>query len=201
MLLTAIDFETTGLTLHPDAKVQLQPRAIELAAVTIDTKTMERKEFVSMFNPQRPIEPIITKITGLTNAELREAPSFASAADEILRLLDTDILVAHNLPFDAYLLYHELRLAGKETEIIWPKTLICTVQLFAPFWGRRMKLTDLYKYVMGRKLEQTHRALDDVDALIEIILETKLHEQLSTIEGEIGVFIPEELRPHRAGGR
>ena len=150
-----------------------------------------------MFNPGQKIEPIITKITGITNDDLAEAPTFKQQWHEIRPWFQVaDVLIAHNLPFDAYLLATELNHCGELEDFTWPAALLCTAQLYEPLWGYRPKLLELYERVLGEPLDQTHRALDDVQALVDIVLKEKLHETISAIAGSVGVHIPEELRPH-----
>lgn len=165
-----IDFETTGLTLHPDAKSHLQPRAIEFAGVlvAVDGSVMEEDSF--LINPGVQISDEINKITGITNEQLIDAPSFEVVAPRIARLMaQANALIAHNLPFDRAILQHELTLAGLLEGWRWPPQELCTVQMYEPMWGRRPRLIELYESIMGKPYEQTHRALDDVRALAELI--------------------------------
>jgi hypothetical protein len=44
--------------------------------------------------------------------------------------------------------------------------------------GKRPRLINLYEYVMGRPLAQTHRALDDAMAVFEVLQKDKFFDQL-----------------------
>ena len=50
-----------------------------------------------------------------------------------------------------------------------------------------MKMTELYQHALNKPLPQTHRALDDVMALVEIVQALELHkmayEQRKDIQG------------------
>jgi DNA polymerase III epsilon subunit-like protein len=81
--------------------------------------------------------------------------------------------VAHNLPFDRAIMRGELARHGV-TDFPWPEREVCTVGLYKEAWGRNPKLLELYEDVLGRPLAQTHRALDDVKALVEIIQSEEL---------------------------
>ncbi len=165
------DTETTGLTLHPHAKPKLQPRVIEFAAVLIDHTGKELDSLVFLCHPGQQISPEITKITGLTNDALKGAAAFAAHIPEVKEFLSqADCLIAHNQPFDHALLSNELRIAGAIKDFPWPRHNMCTVQEFEPLWGRRMKLVELYEHTTGKVYKQTHRALDDVRALAEIVV-------------------------------
>jgi DNA polymerase III epsilon subunit-like protein len=184
------DTETTGLTLHPYAKQDLQPRIIEFAALKVDVFGNELAELEFLCYPGQQITPEITGITGITNADLAGKPAFAAHLDEIIAFFeDTDGLICHNLPFDHALLAGELERCGCK-DFPWPRHNICTVQEFDPLWGRRMKLIELYKATTGKEYKQTHRGMDDVRALAEIV---KHHKLVSLIPD--GTRPPELCRP------
>lgn len=169
------DWETTGLTLHPNAEARKQPRAIEFGAVLFDC-AVERvvDEFECLINPEVDVEPIITKITGHTNEKLRAAPPFRDVYKDILPFYQrASGLVSHNLPFDKQILITELTLLGVAA-FPWPQHELCTVNYFTPHWGRFPKLTEVYEMTFGRPLLQTHTALDDVKAMTEVFIEHKI---------------------------
>jgi DNA polymerase III epsilon subunit-like protein len=179
MIGCAMDWETTGLVLHPDTKLDKQPRGIEFAAVLFDDAGTILEEFEAVVDPGVEIEEIITKITGLTNEDLRGKPRVATIIPDIARLFSkADVLIAHNLPFDVAIL--ELELQRLKGSVVWPKHNLCTAQSWQEQWGKRPKLLELYEYVLGKPLEQTHRALDDVRALVEICIKT---DALKDFEG------------------
>lgn len=171
------DTETTGLTLHPSADLRAQPRMIEFAGVIVDGSVGGIvKEYTTLINPKIPITAEITSITGITDAMVADAPVFTEAVSEFAFLFTQardGASLAHNLEFDEAMLRNELKRA-LVTGFDWPRTRICTVQLYTEEWGRNMKLTELYERKMGRPLAQTHRALDDVRALAEIVIKEKL---------------------------
>lgn len=167
-----IDFETTSLTKHPASKDSVQPRAIEFAGMLVDSRGNELDAMEVLINPRQQLEPIITQITGITDDDLSDAPTFPEAAPSIAAMFaEAQCFMAHNAPFDSSILRLELKRHNIEVWP-WPQHAICTVQEFAPYWGYRPKLTELYEYVMGEKLAQTHRALDDVRALAELAKES-----------------------------
>lgn len=169
------DTETTDLALHPDAPVKKQPHMIEFGAVTMNPKTGEVIEEVSILvNPGVPLEPIITKITGLTDEDLKDAPSFAEVVPQLWRLFeDACCVVAHNLPFDRSIIRGEVaRLSINDWP--WPAKEVCTVGMYKELWGRNPKLIELYEAIMGKPLAQTHRALEDVQAMVDIIQKEEL---------------------------
>lgn len=173
------DTETTGLTLHPDADPLRQPRVIEFGAMLLNPANGETLREVSwLVNPGEALTPEITKITGLTDADLKDAPRFAEVLPELRDLFaGCGSMWAHNLPFDRAIISGELRRLSVDG-FAWPPAWFCTVGLYAPEWGRNPKLLELYERVLGKPLAQTHRALDDVRAMVEIARAEKLWELL-----------------------
>ncbi len=75
-----IDLETTGMRARGDDRIT------EVALVLLHG---ERRELVfqSLVNPGRPIPPMISTVTGITNSMVASAPPFEAIADELLGLL------------------------------------------------------------------------------------------------------------------
>lgn len=171
-----LDTETTGLPKHGDAPLSRQPEIIEYGGIIYD---IAKKEILSrlsiLIKPKGEVSEEITKITGITPEDLEDAPAFAEEAVllPIQKQFElADVLVAHNLPFDSGMFKFELARIGGLTEETWPWPVenMCTVQEHYQEWGRRPKLIHLYEHYMEKPLEQTHRALDDCDALLEICI-------------------------------
>lgn len=179
MNFVVFDTETTGIPKHPRAKDSVQPSVIEFAAVRYDSGGELLEELEVLIDPQKPLEEIITKITGLTDESLKGKPTFEEAANEIRAFIESgDAVVAHNLPFDMTMLDLEFsRLDCRSLK--WPRFRICTVQEFAEQWGRRPKLLELYEEEFGEPLDQTHRALDDTKALAAICLRRRIFDVFS----------------------
>lgn len=182
-MILIFDTETTGLTLHPDAHYLKAPRMIEFGAVGLDPKTGEEVEDASiMIDPGEPITAEITKITGITDADVAGAGRFIDVFPALRALFArSTAVIAHNLPFDRAIVRGELRRLPPElaATFVWPGRELCTVGAYAPDWGRNPRLVELYESVMGRKLAQTHRALDDARALVEIVRKEALWRYLN----------------------
>lgn len=174
------DTETTGLLPHPDAPLNEFPRIIEFGGVLMSTEDGSiLEEAQILINPGVPLEPIITKITGLTDEDLAGEPPIGEFFPALERLFrEAGCLVAHNLPFDRGVLTSELLRAERLEGWPWPAKNVCTVGLYKEVWGRNPKLLELYEYVIGEPLAQTHRALDDVKAMVEIIQAEELWREM-----------------------
>ena len=171
------DTETTGLTLHPAAAPSKQPRIIEFGGVLLSTETGEtEEEFSWLIHPEELVSAEITKITGITNAALADQPPFRERLPGLRDVFGrAGAMVCHNTPFDRAILTYELARNGAEG-FPWPLATYCTMAMYTPEWGRNPKLKELYAAVMGHPLHQTHRALDDVKAMVDIIQKEKLWE-------------------------
>ncbi|MFT9488310.1 MAG: PolC-type DNA polymerase III [Tepidibacillus sp.] len=88
------DTETTGLSAE-------QNRIIEIGAVKVKNgKVVD--EFNTLINPKTYISMRITQITGITNHDLMGKPTEEIVIPQFAEWLsDVDLLVAHNLYFDA----------------------------------------------------------------------------------------------------
>ena len=175
------DTETTGVPIHPKARMDAQPAILEFGCALVDEEGNILKEINLLINPgvipsnlpkrSNLIDKAkIFKITGIDTDDLKDCPTFSEVLDQIRPFFEeADQLIAHNLPFDKTLMELDLKRAGIESiEWPWPKIQICTVQEHVEEFGRFKKLTELYEHYTGTPLAQTHRALDDVHALIEV---------------------------------
>ncbi|MFV2039980.1 MAG: exonuclease domain-containing protein, partial [Acidimicrobiales bacterium] len=114
-----VDVETTGTgQRHHD-------RITEIAVVVVQG---ERTETVldTLVNPERPIAPVVTAITNITNDMVKDAPTFAEVADDVLGVLAGRVFVAHNARFDWGLMAGELR-RTRGFELTGPQ--VCTVRM------------------------------------------------------------------------
>lgn len=90
----ALDLETTGLDHRRDAVVQI-------AMVGIDGLTVAPEPILyTRVNPQRPIPPAATRIHGIADADVRDAPTIALLLPEIARVWQDAVIVGHHVRFD-----------------------------------------------------------------------------------------------------
>ena len=61
-----------------------------------------------LMKPPHPISPMATRIHGLTNQDVEDAPAFADIEAEVRQTLDSDVLVAHNAHVDTGVLRRHL---------------------------------------------------------------------------------------------
>ena len=166
------DTETTGLVLPAPARLEDQPQIIELGAIKLDSDLNKVDELSFMCNPGVPLPPIITKITGIRDSDLKGKEPFKHHLPKVVEFFKgDDVLCAHNAAFDTNLLYFELLRAGMEKKFPWPTQHICTVEHTMHIKKRRMKLEQLHKFLFNEDPQQTHRAIGDVELLIKVYKE------------------------------
>ena len=125
------------------------------------------QDYFSYVNPEQPFDWFNTRLTGIDEFTVADAPTFPQLWNEIEPLLSSGILVAHNAPFDMGVLKKCLY----DYNIVWKQTVpyCCTVQM-----GRRLlpgvshKLDCLCDYY-GICLDH-HKADSDSRAAAEILL-------------------------------
>jgi DNA polymerase III epsilon subunit family exonuclease len=156
-----VDVETTGAKTPPS-------RIMEVGAYRVHEGRIAA-EFHSLVNPQIPIPPFIVRLTGISDAMVREAPLFADIAHGWLDFVDEAVLVAHNAQFDVRFLNHEIARVYPGRRMI--NTHLCTVKL-----SRRI-FPGLLNYRLHTVAEHftipilnRHRAADDALATAEIFI-------------------------------
>lgn len=171
------DTETTGLIKPSIMDIKKQPQIIELymckGIVHQDGTFDMEDELETYLKPEEEFdEKIITKITGISNLMVRDAPSFGSKFNEIAKFhIGVEAWVAHNCAFDSAMMANEISRIGKIIHFPFPIEHICTVQKSMYIEQRRMTLTNLYKHFFGHEFANAHRAKDDVMALKACFLE------------------------------
>ena len=154
MNIAIVDIETTGLSRY-------KHKITEIAGVKVrEGKIVE--EFSTLVNPQCPIPKFITRLTGITNELVSDAPKIKDAMQSFLDFLGEDTLVAHNAAFDHGFLTHKaMEHLGHEMS----PSRICTrklaTRLLPDLPGK--KLSDLCEH-FNITNSQAHRALADVHA-------------------------------------
>ncbi len=86
---------------------QQPPDLVELAVVPI-VGGMIGRPACWLVKPARPIRSMATRIHGLTNQDVADAPAFADIEGEVRHVLDADVLVAHNAHVDTNVLRRHL---------------------------------------------------------------------------------------------
>lgn len=165
-----LDIETTGGQFNEEG-------ITEIAIYKFDGHEVV-DQFISLVNPEIPIQPFVVKLTGINNAMLRSAPKFFEVAKRIIEITSDCIIVAHNASFDYRILRTEFRRLGYNFEA---KTL-CTVELAKKLIPEQPSYS-LGKLVraLGIPMADRHRASGDAIAttkLFKMLLEKDLEKTI-----------------------
>lgn len=88
-----LDLETTGLSPSSD-------RIVEICVLLIDASGREERCLVSYVHPGVSIPAEVSRIHGITDAEVANAPSMERLVEGVNRVLAGRIIVGHNVGFD-----------------------------------------------------------------------------------------------------
>jgi DNA polymerase III epsilon subunit-like protein len=167
------DTETTGLPKSSIVDLDKQPKIIEFAAIKLNDETLEEVERLEfLVNPKEKLEPIIKKITGLTDSDLENEKPFTAYYGQLAKFfLGEKYCIAHNLEFDMNLLKFELMRIGRETQFPYCPGQICTVNKTLHLNNYRLSLSKLYKYLFNQEMKEAHRAMVDVEHLTKCVKE------------------------------
>ncbi|PKM81588.1 MAG: DNA polymerase III subunit epsilon [Firmicutes bacterium HGW-Firmicutes-14] len=98
------DLETTGLYPYGGDEIT------SVSAVVVDNGRLKRDTYFDyLVNPKRPIPPIATEITGITDEMVSDAPSVLWVLNEFLDFARNSILVAHCIDFDFHFINLKLK--------------------------------------------------------------------------------------------
>ncbi|MFA9190738.1 exonuclease domain-containing protein [Flavobacterium sp. FZUC8N2.13] len=178
-----LDIETTGGQFNEEG-------ITEIAIYKFDGHQIV-DQFISLVNPEIPIQPFVVKLTGINNAMLHSAPKFYEVAKRIIEITTDCVLVAHNASFDYRILRTEFRRLGYDFNT---KTL-CTVELSKKLLPEQTSHS-LGKLVraLGIPMADRHRASGDAMATVKLFkmllekdLEKSIVKDFIKIEVEKGI--------------
>ena len=158
-----VDIETTGSSSRYGKITEIalyQHNGVEIT-----------NSFTTLINPEIDIPYFITRLTGIDNETVKNAPKFYEVAKKIVEFTENRIFVAHNVYFDYSFVKEEYKRLGYE----FNRKTLCTVQL------SRKLLPGHSSYSLGKlcsdlgiEINGRHRADGDALAtvkLFEILLE------------------------------
>jgi len=157
-----VDVETTGWS--PD-----EAGITEIGAVLL-RRGQVVAEFASLVNPETPVPPSITELTGISDQMLAVAPPVAAVLPGLLAFAHGSVLTAHNARFDLSFLTAACAAAG----LAWPgfevpDTVRLARHLMAtPDEVPDCKLRTLAEF-FGAPAQPSHRALADARATAAVL--------------------------------
>ena len=161
--LVIFDLETTGLDLVKDRIIQ-----ISYIKVYPDGHEERGNELV---NPEKPIEPMITQLTGISNDDVKDKPTFKQLGAVLAeKFTGCDFAGFNSNHFDIPLLAEEFLRAGVDFD--FSKCKMIDAQTIFHKMERR-NLAAAYKFYCGRKMEEdfeAHRADQDTEATYRVLM-------------------------------
>lgn len=152
-----LDIETTGGQYNEEG-------ITEIAVYKYDGHEVV-DQFISLVNPEKPIQPFVVKLTGINNAMLRCAPKFYEVAKRIIEITEGCVIVAHNAQFDYRILRTEFDRLGYNFE----RQSLCTVELSQKLMPEQPShsLGKLARS-LGIPVADRHRATGDALATVQL---------------------------------
>ncbi len=153
-----VDLETTGGRFEEES-------AMEIALFKFDGYQVV-DQIISLINVEdKPIQPYVQKLTGITPKMLVRAPKFYELAKRIIDITKDCVLVAHNADFDYRILQMEFGRLGYEFNMPTVDTIDWARKLIPdqPTYG----LEKLSKS-LGITHSNKHRAESDARATLDI---------------------------------
>src|SRR5271166_5872098 len=162
-----LDTETTGL------EVELQHRVIEIGCVELVNRRITGRVFHRYLNPERDIDAGAQQVHGITREQLRNEPTFAAVAEDLVEFVRDAELIIHNAPFDVAFLNAELRRLStpplKVNDLCRVLDTLTLARQMHP--GQRNSLDALCKrYSVDNSQREYHGALLDARILAEVYL-------------------------------
>ncbi|MEL6626854.1 MAG: exonuclease domain-containing protein [Bacteroidota bacterium] len=183
-----IDIETTG----GDPKMD---RITEIAIIRYNGEEVV-DSFTSLVNPQMAIPPYITRITGIDNEMVKEAPKFYEVAKQIVEITQDTVFVAHNVRFDYSFIQKEFR----QLAYTFTRPQLCTVKLSRKIIpGHKSYSLGNICRELGIPNEARHRAWGDASATVKLLAHLLEVSEKGTTTGQLTDEMSEvKLPPHLA---
>ena len=170
--LVVFDLETTGLDLVND-------RIIQISFIKVLPDGKEERENI-FINPEKPIPTEVTQLTGISDKDVTDAPTFRQKAKELAdRFTGCDFAGFNSNRFDVPMLAEEFLRAGVDFD--FSKSRLIDAQNIYHKMERR-NLAAAYKFYCGRKMEddfEAHQADPDTEATWRVL------------QGELDMYSPD----------
>ena len=154
----AFDIETTGLNAQND-------RMTEIGAIRFSGGTV-LDTFSTFVDPERPIPPDITQLTGIRDSDVAGAPSEEEAMRRFIEYIGDRPIVAHNAHFDVGFMTAAALRHGLKFSPVFLDTLALSQALLPEL--KRFKL-DIVSNHLGLPQFNHHRATDDAMGVARIM--------------------------------
>jgi DNA polymerase-3 subunit epsilon len=148
----------------------VKDRVIQISYIKVfpDGREVRGDELV---NPEKPIPDIITQLTGISDADVKNKPTFKQLASKLSEVFSgSDIAGFNSNYFDIPMLAEEFLRAGVDFDFSKSR-LIDACTIFKKL--ERRNLASAYKFYCGRRMEddfEAHRADQDTEATYRVLM-------------------------------
>jgi DNA polymerase III subunit epsilon len=168
------DLETTGINIAAD-------RIVEISYLKVDLNGNETSKTLRL-NPGIPIPEKVIAIHGISNEDVKDAPTFHEVAKSLAKEFEGCDLAGYNsIRFDIPLLAEEFLRAGVDIDLKRKKFVDVQV-IFMKMEPRT--LSAAYKFFVDKELSNAHSAEADTRATYEV-LQAQL-DRYSNLENDMG---------------
>lgn len=189
-----LDTETTG-------RDPVNDRIVEVGIIIGQNGTVQRR-YNWLINPGIPIPAAATEVHKITDDDVRDKPTFAQVAREIVDLLQSAIPAAYNAGFDRAFVRSEVTRAGLLNDDSAPPALRNGVEWIDPLvWSRQLYRQERVHRLgevaarLGVQLQNAHRASDDAEAALLVMYTLGRDER---VPRRYGSMIKEQRRLWKA---
>ena len=159
LALVGLDTETTGLSVTED-------RVFEISMVSFQGPTITER-WEQLLDPLRPMNPEAAAKTGVSDADLKGKPAFASIAAEVEARMTDRVVVGYNLlGFDLPILEAELGRVGLKIPRCWPVDVLIFARELVK--SGRHNLGEMARH-FNVTMTTAHRASADAEACVQIL--------------------------------
>ncbi len=144
-----VDFETTGLS--GDARAEI----LEVGALLVDPGVLSVSTLETLVRPERKVPAVITRLTGITDELVAEAPALSDVREAIAKRLAGRALIAHNAEFEKFFLERDVMREAATARYLDTQDLLAVTHPDAP----DLRLETFTRRLLGS--EERHRALAD----------------------------------------
>lgn len=179
-----VDIETTG-------SYKRQHAITEIAILVHDgIKVID--SFETLINPETTIAPFVSRMTGITDKMLMDAPKFHEVAKQIWTMTDDAVFVAHSVNFDFSFIREEFKNLGAD----YKRKKLCTVRLSRKIFPgfSSYSLGNICGY-LGIDISKRHRAMGDAAATAELFDLCLQHDKEEVIKKSLSKNSKEALLP------
>lgn len=179
--LAFFDLETTGLDVTND-------RIIEIGILKMNPDGSQER-YQKRVNPEMPISPESSEITGISNDDVKDCPTFKDLAEEIAAFIgDADLAGYNSNKFDIPVLAEEFLRAESDFDMS-ARRAVDVQNIFHKMEQRT--LAAAYQFYCQQELKNAHSAMADIEATQQVFLAQL--EKYNTLEKDMD-FLAEFTR-------